>query len=205
MKALFQWFVALLIAGAFAGCSVNQKIVFNPDYSGSASSTINLSSVQVLLPKFDSTRTFYQVRDSVENHVQKVADSLKSIEGVSNIKVSWQDTASVLHLYYRFNTLETLNRAFLITNPGKCPSGKGCFAKRWNKLQFSAPSFVNDSSLAHESKVHFPYSLKLVFPEKVRKTNGNVRITDEHAVMYQGNLFDAFGMSAPLSFEVKTR
>ena len=209
MKHLFQWAVALVIAATVTSCTVHQEFSFKEGYSGKSVNTVDLSTMRLLLPKFDSSRTFTDVQDSVLNYTRRLADTLKRIDGVRAVDYDWNDSAAVMRLSYRFSNLESLNKAFLVTNPGKCNKGKTCFSHRWRRFAFHAPHFINEKELqeiAPSERNHFQYTLDLVFPKAVRGAEGQVKVSKgKRRVSYRGNLLETFSKDSRGNFDIKTR
>lgn len=197
----------LLLAG---GCTVQQEFTFNKDLSGKAVNQVDLSNMRLVMPRFDSTRSFSQMRDSVWNYTRQVADSLQALQGISNVQSQWKDSTAQMMLSYQFSGLSALNKAFAVTNPGNCATGNGCFAKGWRRFSFTAPQFIEQKQQEKipesHSKKDFHYVLHLKFAGEVRRVKGDARVTAEgKGLRYQGNLFDAFGRPRSISFEAKVR
>lgn len=209
MKYWLHWIVAFALALSAASCSVNQEFIFEGDYSGKSVNTVDLSTMRLLLPRFDSASSFTSVQDSVIRYAKQVADSLAAVDGIQEVQHSWDDSAAVIRLSYHFNDLNSLNQAFLMTNPGTNARENPCFNQKWRRFSFRAPHFIDDNEIQGippTERSYFPYTLDLIFAEPVRSAEGRVAVSEgSRRVRYQGNLLETFSDTSNIKISVKTR
>ena len=102
------FFAALVLAlFSMASCQINETFVFDKNYGGEGSFTINIAQYLQVVPDTGTVRAdFYaQLRDKLGESLAK----LEGIEGISNAHYSLSDDSTEISLVYHFANLQTLN------------------------------------------------------------------------------------------------
>ena len=178
MKKISTAFIVAVIL--FTGCAITQEYHFNNDFSGTASTTIDLKQMIQFMKSVDTTGKADSGIDSIEQSLEKVAEKLKET-GVTNIKYGWNDDKTEMSLSYDFKDIDVLNETLSKTGSGSELFGGGDVfsdsdgkkefpkftVKGKKKLIYDAPEIKNDSIFNNEQMVsmkdYYKYSLVFSF------------------------------------------
>ncbi len=212
----------------FAGCAITQEYHFNTDFSGSASTNIDLGQMIQFMKSMDTTGKGESGIDTIEQSLGKVADKLKET-GATNVKFGWNDDKTVISLSYDFKDVEILNKTLSETGTGsELFSGmKGMeglegltgsdkkketpkfTVKGKKKLSYDAPEITNDTLFNNDQmasmKDYYKYNLIFSFDRTIKKVdNKNVKLSsDKKSFEFSGSMFDIFAKDFSTDFNVK--
>lgn len=216
MKKLI-FFVALLFV--IVSCTVTQEYHFNNDFSGTAKSSIDMSTLIAFANAADSTGEEETSFDSLEYHLQDMHADLEKIPGISNVKHSWDENTGIMFISYDFDDIETLNvsmgRNFseLTFETKQTAEDFQYFSQKGRKLYFSLPEIQNDT-LFEDSDMEsmqelFKYQIKFSFDKEVKKIQSNIfeLHEDRHSAAFDTAFFEVFkpGFDSKAKIKLKRR
>jgi hypothetical protein len=211
MKNLFGIFTGILMIAS--GCSVQQDIRFNADYSGSMNIVIDMSA----LAELDETGSMMRdMKDSLD--VSQTPEVL-GMEGISNVKVSMDTTTWQVRYSFDFANPDALNRALSYQDNTLIPDTSGSgpkevfsyFKVKGKKLIYSERPLkgevpgaeVVSSEEAAEMDAMFMFSFNITVPKKIKKVKGaDVSKSDDNTVSWTRKMSEFGGSEKPFSFTI---
>jgi hypothetical protein len=219
-----------LLAGILSGCSIQQIITFNDNYSGNYNFKMDMSKGMAMMESFgDSTNNKDDNTEEMFLNIESYLDSIStSIPGISNIQNLTNDSAYLISFSYDFADVKTLNTG-LLTNPlfesMKATSESGDWVEvKGKNVLFYIPkmegSLTGDSDTASTEnmemgdmmKGQFMINSKLVFKDKVIKKvkydNSYTVSEDKHEISVDKDMMelsDPKGTKKPELIKIKVK
>ncbi|MFT5777880.1 MAG: hypothetical protein ACI837_000828 [Crocinitomicaceae bacterium] len=168
-------YIVCLSCLAFS-CTIQQKIHFNRDWSGTMEYQVDLSSMKEMM---ESTADSTDSGDFMNDPEMLAAlDKMKSVEGISNVKYVESDE-DVLSYSYDFSSIDALNRSFgagSIMEMGGENNPSSSFILKGNKLTYQLAAV--ESPLEEEEEGEgiglemINYELTISFDREIKKVTG---------------------------------
>ncbi len=169
-----QFIAFLLAAFAVAGCTLTEKVVFNPKMGGTISYELDATEFMNFAQSMDTTGgVSYNLADSLGD-APMLAQALNAVKGISGAKM--EGSGNVITLSYSFDNLDALNAAHKEMN--QLPDMGGFTGGGYQKVTpkgkkeliyrtFPLGSSPDDSTYASMGLM-LTYKLDATFPKKVK-------------------------------------
>ncbi len=211
MKKLFVIISALIF---IASCTIQQEYYFHDDFSGTATTTIDMRMLMNTLKSLDTTGTTEDnsFQDSISDSFSETKEKLEEL-GFKNVKFIWFDDGNVFEMSYDFKDIESLNLSLNLDNGISSlaqmgdANNKGEFRVKRNTLYYDSPKIKADTAVSEmeSMKSYYQYELIFRFDKEIKKSyNKNAEITaTKKTVVLKGSLFDVFSAEFDSDMKIK--
>ena len=194
MTRVVLFVIAMLM---LASCKISQHYTFKKDFSGKYAMDFDLSGLDEL---DDNTN-----QDTVINYFEGLnTDSVKryynAIDGITRVKVKVKD--NVLHLTYKFASLDALNTSFQNESNDLGLANNAKFSYANNVFTYSFQTATMNDSLA-ETMSFFDYDVTMEFAKDIKRIDNGEQIAGKNAVHLSGNLGEIAKGEKSLSLRVE--
>jgi hypothetical protein len=181
-----HFFAFLLTSFVAVGCTLTEKVVFNPKMGGSMSYRLDASEFMNFAKSMDSTGSVnYNLSDSLGD-LKFLAQALNSVKGISNAELKGE--GDVITISFDFLNPEALNAAH--REMGKSGELTGLATDTYDKITQKGKkeltyrtlplgTSANDSAYASMGMM-LTHKLDVTFPKKIKSVS-------ESAVQVEGN------------------
>ncbi len=200
----------LLIIFALSSCTITQEFYFNKDFSGTYTSSIDMSKLIEAMNSSDGAdRSF---TDSLNLILRKTEEKIKGT-GISNLKSGWKND-KILFISYDFSNIDVLNKA--LNNSGisenSTPLEKDFvfFTLKRKTLTYHGIPPKETAEGGKDlgvMKDYYKYKAIFSFERKIKKSdNPKYKISeDKHKAVMTAPLFDITkpGFNSKIKFKLK--
>ncbi len=199
-----------------ASCTITQDYHFNNDFSGRATTKIDLSQMLQFMSGQDSAGALGET-DTMDRAFVEVAEKYKNL-GAKNVKYGWNEDSTVLYMQYDFDNVDVLNKILASSNANPLLADKSettekakFRVKGKRTLYYDAPELAKDTSVdmskMEAMKDYYQYKMTFSFDRDIKKVkNKNAVVSpDGKSFEFAGSITDIMSSDFDTDFKVKLK
>ncbi|MFZ5553311.1 MAG: hypothetical protein ACOZCO_09365 [Bacteroidota bacterium] len=190
-------FIYLLLFTFISSCTIEQHIHINADGSGRLEYSISGMSTDAMNGLLTdslgvSDENVTGTEDTLKEEMNKFAETLRSVTGISEVKVDADGKTGKYGVSFNFTSLDVLNKIPKETEPN-APDFFSGFKLEKKKFSYTPVKPVEKTEEVENSMADmFKYKLVFSFEKKIKKcSNKNFTVSpDKHSITFEGNIND---------------